>query len=175
MHLHALRDGGSSMAGQSGRQPLVVPARRGFQQDNSGTNNIQYTIQFGNGVSATIGLDDPTVWDRTNVINLAPNLALNATEGGNNVYAGVHAPDVVGNVRVDQAWGLFQISGVAHEVNASYNSLGLSGSSGSCRFSGVAGRCFGAIGPSGLEMGWRCDGVPADQEHPHRSRRRRQV
>jgi hypothetical protein len=99
----------------------------GFQQDNSGTNNIQYTTQFGNGVSATIGLDDPTVWDRTNVHNLAPNLALNATLGGNNVYAGVHAPDVVGNIRVDQAWGLFQISGAAHEVNASYNSLGLSG------------------------------------------------
>ena len=27
----------------------------------TGVNNIQYTAQFGNGVSATIGLDDPTV------------------------------------------------------------------------------------------------------------------
>ena len=35
-----------------------------------------------------------------------------------------HAPDIVGNVRVDQAWGLFQISAAAHEVNASYNVLG---------------------------------------------------
>jgi hypothetical protein len=35
----------------------------------------------------------------------------------------VHAPDVVGNIRVDQAWGLFQISAAAHEVNGSYNVL----------------------------------------------------
>ncbi len=30
----------------------------------TGVNNIQYTAQFGNGVSATIGLDDPTVFHR---------------------------------------------------------------------------------------------------------------
>ena len=33
----------------------------------TGVNNIQYTAQFGNGVSATIGLDDPTVFNRTSV------------------------------------------------------------------------------------------------------------
>ena len=37
----------------------------GHSGDGTGTNNIQYTAQFGNGVSATIGLDDPTVWNRT--------------------------------------------------------------------------------------------------------------
>ena len=36
---------------------------------------------------------------------------------------GTHAPDIVGNIRVDQAWGLFQISAAAHEVNGSYNTL----------------------------------------------------
>jgi len=46
-------------------------------------------------------------------------LALNATLGGDNAYAGVHAPDVVGNIRIDQAWGLLQISRAAHEVNDS--------------------------------------------------------
>ena len=40
-----------------------------------------------------------------------------------NAYGGVRAPDVVGNIRVDQAWGLFQISGALHEVNGSYNTL----------------------------------------------------
>jgi hypothetical protein len=40
-----------------------------------------------------------------------------------NAYAGVHSPDVVGNIRIDQAWGLFQISAAAHEVDASYNNL----------------------------------------------------
>jgi hypothetical protein len=33
-------------------------------------------------------------------------------------------PDIVGNIRIDQAWGLFQLSGAIHEVDASYNTLG---------------------------------------------------
>src|SRR6266478_4170865 len=93
----------------------------GGNNTDTGVNNIQYTAQFGNGVSATIGLDDPTVWDRTIVANLS--LPLSATEGAANAYAGTHAPDVVGNIRIDQAWGLFQISAAAHEVSGSYNVL----------------------------------------------------
>ena len=87
----------------------------------TGVNNIQYTAQFGNGVSATIGLDDPTVYNRTIVDNLS--IPLSATLGTQQAYAGVRAPDVVGNIRVDQAWGLFQISAAAHEVSGSYNVL----------------------------------------------------
>src|SRR5882757_9470838 len=87
----------------------------------TGVSNIQYTAQFGNGVSGTIGLDDPTVFNRTAVYNLTTGI--NATGGVVNTYAGVHAPDVVGNIRVDQAWGLFQISAAAHEVSGSYNVL----------------------------------------------------
>jgi hypothetical protein len=87
----------------------------------TGVNNIQYTAQFGNGVSGTIGLDDPVVFNRTSVFNLSTGLTAVGTTG--NAYAGVHAPDVVGNIRIDQAWGLFQISAAAHEVDASYNTL----------------------------------------------------
>ena len=35
-------------------------------------------------------------------------------------YGGWQAPDIVGNLRVDQAWGSAQIMGAAHEVNAVY-------------------------------------------------------
>src|SRR4051812_40343412 len=91
----------------------------------TGVNNIQYTAQFGNGVSATIGLDDPTVFNRTAVWNSA--LGIGAGGTGTNAYGGTHAPDIVGNIRVDQAWGLFQISGMAHNVNATYNILGAGG------------------------------------------------
>jgi hypothetical protein len=87
----------------------------------TGVNNIQYTAQFGNGVSGTIGLDDPTVFNRTVVQNLS--IPLTATLGTANAYAGVHSPDVVGNIRIDQAWGLFQVSGALHEVDGSYNIL----------------------------------------------------
>jgi hypothetical protein len=87
----------------------------------TGVNNIQYTAQFGNGVSGTIGLDDPVVFNRTTVANLS--LGYGATGALANSYAGVHYPDLVGNIRVDQAWGLFQISGAVHEVSGSYNVL----------------------------------------------------
>jgi Porin subfamily len=107
----------------------------------TGVNNIQYSAQFGNGVSGTIGLDDPTVFNRTAVYNLAAPLNTSGFGAANtlstaflgalgtsaNSYGGVYAPDIVGNIRVDQAWGLFQISAAAHLVNGSYNGLGLSG------------------------------------------------
>src|SRR5882672_29212 len=36
----------------------------------TGVNNIQYTAQFGNGVSATIGLEDSIAFERTSIFNL---------------------------------------------------------------------------------------------------------
>src|SRR6476620_4280083 len=93
----------------------------GGHNTDTGVNNIQYTAQFGNGVSGTIGLDDPVVWDRTALYNLSTGL--NAVGVTGNAYDGMHAPDIVGNIRVDQAWGLFQISAAAHEVSGSYNIL----------------------------------------------------
>jgi hypothetical protein len=95
----------------------------GGQNTDTGVNNIQYTAEFGNGVSASIGLDDPTVWDRTAVFNLGIPSAIGANGTGTSAYAGTHAPEIVGRIRVDQAWGLFQVSAAAHEVNGSYNTL----------------------------------------------------
>jgi hypothetical protein len=89
----------------------------------TGVNNIQYSAQFGNGVSGTIGLDDPIVFNRTSVFNLAGGTAFTGAGALGNNYGGDWAPDVVGNIRVDQAWGLFQISAAGHMVNGSYNIL----------------------------------------------------
>ena len=72
-----------ALAGFPGQH--LVRILLGGQNTDTGVNNIQYTAQFGNGVSGTIGLDDPIVWDRTSVYNLA--LPLNATLGGSNAYA----------------------------------------------------------------------------------------
>jgi Porin subfamily len=107
----------------------------GGNDTSTGVNNIQYTAQFGNGVSGTIGLDDPTVYNRTALYNLAAGStsaalttsSIGASGLGVNAYGGLVVPDLVGNVRVDQAWGLFQLSGVLHSVNASYNALGATG------------------------------------------------
>jgi hypothetical protein len=97
----------------------------GGQNTDTGVNNIQYTAQFGNGVSASIGLDDPTVYERTPLYNLS--LGIGASGTGTNAYGGWTVPDIVGNVKVDQAWGLFQWSAAAHDVNGSYNTLGAGG------------------------------------------------
>ncbi len=35
-------------------------------------------------------------------------------------YGGWQSPDVVANLRVDQAWGSAQVMGALHEVNAGY-------------------------------------------------------
>jgi hypothetical protein len=91
----------------------------------TGVNNIQYTAQFGNGVSGSIGLDDPSVFNRTSVLNMS--VAGSAIAAGAFAYGGTHAPDIVGNIRVDQAWGLVQFSAAAHEVDASYNILSAGG------------------------------------------------
>jgi hypothetical protein len=41
---------------------------------------------------------------------------------GNGAYGGMQTPDLVANLRVDQAWGGAQVMGALHEVNASYYS-----------------------------------------------------
>jgi len=116
----------------------------GGHDTNTGVNNIQYTQDFGGGVSGSVGLDDPVVYNRTNVFNLST--ALNATLTTGNAYAGVHSPDIVGRIRVDQAWGLFQISGEAHEVSGSYNVLNtLAAPAGATGLAGAAPTGFSEI------------------------------
>src|SRR5262249_13318623 len=66
----------------------------------TGVNNIQYTAQFGNGVSGTIGLDEPVVFNRTSVYNLSGGTTFLGVNALGNDYAGQHAPDIVGNIRV---------------------------------------------------------------------------
>jgi hypothetical protein len=65
------------------------------------------------------------VFNRTSLYNLA--LGVSAAGTGTTAYGGFKLPDLVGNIRVDQAWGLFQVSGEVHDVNASYNVLGAGG------------------------------------------------
>ena len=87
----------------------------------TGINNIQYSWQFGNGVSATLGVEDSVAFERTSIFNLANGLSATGINGS--AYGGDHVPDIAGNIRVDQAWGLWQLSAASHVNNASYNSL----------------------------------------------------
>jgi hypothetical protein len=84
---------------------------------DAGVNNIQYTWQFGNGVSASVGIDQQEFSNRIGVMNGA---LTNVLGGYTDAYAAPTAPDVVGNIRLDQAWGLIQFSAAAHQVTGAY-------------------------------------------------------
>jgi porin-like protein len=84
-----------------------------------------YTAQWGNGLSATISAEDYTE-SRQPIVSLpAINTSITTTlfpAGGSNpsFHAGNFRPDIVGNIRVDQAWGSAQVMGALHNVRASY-------------------------------------------------------
>ena len=82
---------------------------------DTGVSQFTYTAEFRQGVSAAISVQDqvPTYQAGVN------NLSAGGFFGGNN-YAGTAAPDIVGMVRVDQAWGQFQASIAAHDNHVAY-------------------------------------------------------
>ena len=115
---------------------------------DGGWDVVGYTAQFGNGFSATISAEDRRVTQiigagitpgvPTTVVggivtpglSIAPNVGSINGAGGNGAagaaintglgYGGWQAPDIVGNLRVDQAWGSAQIGAAAHLVNGQY-------------------------------------------------------
>ncbi len=104
---------------------------------STGINQISYTAQFGNGVSGTISLEDQSQYRQAQGVSGLINV--NGTGSDNNAaswlagagpgtnkavptsyVAGTQMPDIVGQLRVDQAWGLFQVAAAAHQIRASY-------------------------------------------------------
>ena len=85
-----------------------------------------YTAQFGNGFSATIAAEERRTtqiigFEGFNTVNSGQGtLAPGGFPGSGGAYGGFQAPDIVGNLRVDQAWGSAQIMAAGHEVNATY-------------------------------------------------------
>jgi hypothetical protein len=87
---------------------------------------MAYTAQFGNGFSATISAEAPR---RTQIVNgdagggIFAGAVFPGAYGGNNgagAYGGFQMPDVVANLRIDQAWGSAQIMGAVHQLNSAY-------------------------------------------------------
>jgi hypothetical protein len=72
---------------------------------------------------------------------------------GNGAYGGFQVGDIVGNLRLDQAWGGAQIMGALHEVNASYYSTAVGANP-------IAGFCGAGGGPAGPGA---CVGHPGDK------------
>ncbi len=102
----------------------------------AGTLLASYTATFGNGFTATLSFEDNFIrrngiWDASNDATNA--LVLGALPGpgmaqdsynvasvpfGDTAATGI--PDIVGSLRVDQAWGSAQIAGALHQLRAGY-------------------------------------------------------
>ena len=74
-----------------------------------------YTAQFGNGLSATVAAEMRRM---TQIAFTTGSTVQGLTFPVN--YGGFQAPDIVANLRVDQAWGSAQIMGALHQVNGLY-------------------------------------------------------
>jgi hypothetical protein len=75
----------------------------GSDVGGGGINVIGYTAQLGNGLSASVAIEDANV-RRTSI------------SVDTSTYGGAHLPDFTANLRVDQAWGSAQVMGAIHEV-----------------------------------------------------------
>ena len=108
------------------------------QTGAAGTLLAAYTATFGNGFTATLSIEDQQmrrggIWDAsndaTNALTLGSlpgpgavfdsyNVAAPGILWGDSAATGI--PDVVGALRVDQAWGSAQIAGALHQLRAGY-------------------------------------------------------
>jgi hypothetical protein len=95
----------------------------GGSNNVTGVNQIAYTADFGQGVTASVAAEDTTAGQlTTGVTNISGATAAGLIGGsyGNNDIGGTRMPDFIGSVRVDQAWGLAQFSVAAHNNHAAY-------------------------------------------------------
>ncbi len=88
----------------------------------TGVDQFTYTWQFGNGASASLSAQDPTLQDTTNLFNTSYASSATFANGtfGSSSFGGTRSPDLLGQVRVDQAWGMWQGAFVAHDNHVSY-------------------------------------------------------
>lgn len=85
-------------------------------------NQVTYTADFGQGITASFSAQDQVALDQSNLWNVSGATSTGLATGayGANDFGGSRMPDLIAMVRVDQAWGLFQASVAAHENHAGY-------------------------------------------------------
>ena len=81
----------------------------GLRGSNATTQLLAYTATFGDGFSTTMSIEDPNA--RRGAIG-------SVITGDQASYASGRAPDIVGNLRLDQSWGSLQITGAGHDVRS---------------------------------------------------------
>ena len=90
----------------------------------SGQNLWAYTAQFGNGFSGTLSLEDPATRRAGTLDVTAPFFNQGAIANDNglsiNPTFGFRVPDIIANLRLDQAWGFVGISAALHDASGAY-------------------------------------------------------
>jgi hypothetical protein len=94
-----------------------------------------YTHQFGNGISGTLSIEDNKERKRGNYNGASPLTAWGVTAGaagqtgapGTDSRGGNTWPEIVGQLRIDQAWGGFHIAGNIINNHVSYGCAGVAG------------------------------------------------
>jgi hypothetical protein len=98
----------------------------GSNQGGNGVDLFAYTAQFGNGLSASIAAEDNNGHRLGVTANNTSTIAgVGGTAAANTVYGGQSAPDIVGNLRIDQAWGSAQVMGAAHQITYASTTAGV--------------------------------------------------
>src|SRR6202158_4076806 len=106
----------------------------------SGQNLWAYTAQFGNGISGTLSLEDPSnrkpgtadlnlngFWGANGAVVPDNAFAVNGAAGAAPTAFGFRMPDIVVNGRVDQAWGFAGVSAALHDASGAYYSTATTG------------------------------------------------
>jgi hypothetical protein len=119
-------------------KPIIGTTTGGLSgsHNDTGINQLAYTATFGNGVSGTISLEDGQPYRDAGLANtsltgtnalIGPfgatvlptgTYGVNSFQG--NAETGDHVPDIVGNLRLDQAWGSLHFGAAAHELHGTY-------------------------------------------------------
>jgi hypothetical protein len=86
-----------------------------------GIYGLAYTAQFGNGVTATISIEDNGQASGGRG-HFTANTTMTEFNLGSTSYdnKGQQMPDVVGALRIDQAWGYAQVSAALHDASGGY-------------------------------------------------------
>src|SRR5262249_55583560 len=89
----------------------------------TGVNQFTYTADFGQGVTASFSAEDVTQYYQAGNFNMSGASAAGILTGsiGTGAIGGTRSPNLVGMVRVDQAWGLFQASVAAQDNHVGYD------------------------------------------------------
>ncbi|NLH81332.1 MAG: hypothetical protein GX458_10885, partial [Phyllobacteriaceae bacterium] len=92
---------------------------------DSNINLLGYTFAFGNGITASVAIEDPSTGSARgrNGAFSYDKLAVGDALGSSTYYGGVKYPDLVANVNITQAWGSAQIMGALHNNYGSAKSF----------------------------------------------------